>query len=284
VPTLLGVPRRLLLVLALLAMSWAGPAIAADTIGSGWSAGPGASGDNTYDGSIDLPPNAAAVAIGTPFTVGGWVVDRSAEGWSGIDQVQVLDGPMERGGAVLATATVGQDRPDVAAALGNPYFAASGFSVSVPANALRAGPATLSVYAHTPNKGWWYRQVIVDVVSRAPVLARTGLIAKVTQPEPGAPIASTPSYTLRGTAYDTAATSGSGVDRVQVYLDGVRGAGQFLGDATLSGTDWWLDFSPQRYGTSAAEPRRLFVYARSAATGREQLVTSDFIIDPYLTR
>jgi Bacterial Ig domain len=275
---------RLFIVLALLAAALPGAARAADTSGYGWSAGPGG-GDNTYDGYIDMPTDGASVAIDSPLRVGGWVVDKTAQGWAGIDQIQVFRGTMDGGGAVLATADVAQARPDVGAALGNDYYAASGFSAVIPPGALPAGPATLTVYAHAPGKGWWYKQVTVDVHGRSPA-SRVGLVATVTQPSAGAPIASTRTYTLRGSAYDTGAAGGSGVDRVEVYLDGPRGgaAAHLLGDAGLSGTDWALDFSPQQWATSAVEHRRLFVYARSAATGSERLVTSDFYIDPYLTR
>jgi hypothetical protein len=50
----------------------------------------------------------------------GWAVDLAAEGWAGIDDVQVRNG-----GTVLAHGSVAGDRPDVVAATGNPFWAAT---------------------------------------------------------------------------------------------------------------------------------------------------------------
>jgi hypothetical protein len=250
-----------------------------------WAAGANATGDNTYVGFVDQPATGAAVPVGSALQVSGWVVDTTAQGWSGIDQVQIANGPLDQGGSVLATATVGQNRPDVAATLGNPSATSSGFSATVPAGTFTPGSTTLVVYAHTPNKGWWYQEVPIDAVGGSGASKKQGLVATVTQPTADQPIASTRNYTLRGTAYDTSASSGSGVDRVEVYLDGTRGSdsAHALGQAALDGTNWSLDFSPQQWATSAVEHRRLFVYAHSAVSGQEQLTTSDFYIDPWLT-
>src|SRR6266508_57383 len=77
--------------------------------GGGWAPGPNATGDNTYQGFVDQPGAGASIALGAPFHVSGWVVDMAAEGWAGIDGVQVLQGDR-----VLATGSVAGSRPDVA--------------------------------------------------------------------------------------------------------------------------------------------------------------------------
>jgi len=59
---------------------------------------------------------------------------------------------MDGGGKLLAKAVFAQSRPDVAAAMGNPYWAGSGFGGVVPAGSLSAGGQALSVYAHTRAK------------------------------------------------------------------------------------------------------------------------------------
>jgi hypothetical protein len=64
-------------------------------------------------------------------------------------------------GTKLADGSVGQNRPDVADALG-PNFLKSGFSAVVPASALAGGTNNLSVYLHTASKGWWFRTVSVN--------------------------------------------------------------------------------------------------------------------------
>ncbi|MBV9543962.1 MAG: hypothetical protein JOY61_06260 [Chloroflexi bacterium] len=127
-----------------------------------WAPGPAASGDrNQMAGVIDAPSNAAGVT-GTSLQVTGWFVDLSAQGWAGADDVEIFSGTMETG-KPLAHALFAQNRPDVANALKTPFWAASGWGAVVPTTVLPTGPVTLSVYVHTPNKGWWVRQVSVSV-------------------------------------------------------------------------------------------------------------------------
>ncbi len=72
--------------------------------------------------------------------------------------MQVYQGAMGSGGTMLASGIVAQSRPDVGAALGNSYWANSGFSATIPSGALKPGQVTINVYAHTPSNGWWYKQ------------------------------------------------------------------------------------------------------------------------------
>jgi hypothetical protein len=113
---------------------------AAQTQASGWSGGPGAASDTSdYSGSIDAPSRGATVPGSGSFAVDGWFVDKTAQGWSGADDVQVFLGQMGNGGTMLGKGVVGESRPDVASTLGNPYWASSGFSVSVPGSSIPAG-------------------------------------------------------------------------------------------------------------------------------------------------
>src|SRR5215207_995025 len=98
---------------------------------AGWSPGPGAILDNTYDGFIDTPTNGATVPGSASFTISGWFVDKQAQGWAGADDVQIWLGTMDGGGRLLTRALFAQNRPDVATATGNPYWAASGFSATI---------------------------------------------------------------------------------------------------------------------------------------------------------
>src|SRR5207237_2439177 len=107
------------------------PSVASADPLTSWTAGPDAVGDNTYAGFIDIPPMNATVPNGG-FTVAGWFVDQTAQGWAGADDIQVWQGTMDGGGKMLAKATIAQSRPDVATALGNPFWEASGFGGLVP--------------------------------------------------------------------------------------------------------------------------------------------------------
>src|SRR5438132_1615144 len=78
--------------------------------GGGWSPAGDATSDNTYQGFVDRPANGESIALGSSFHVSGWVVDTAAEGWAGIDDVQVLNGST----VLAAHGAVGNSRPDVA--------------------------------------------------------------------------------------------------------------------------------------------------------------------------
>ena len=263
-------------------LSGAAPA-AAQSAGATWSPGPGATGDNTIQGSIDLPAPNSNVTPGASMLVGGWVVDTSAQGWSGIDDVQIFNGLMDAGGQMIAHPTFQLNRPDVAAALNNPFWAASGWSANLAPSPYGPG-GVVFVYAHTPSRGWWYQMVTTTLPAftfhQAPHL-------DIEQPTPLATVHSNAPYTIRGTAYDPAATpaQGTGIDRVQVYLNGDRGSGIFIGDATLGQLDqfsaqagpqfsnagWSLQFQPNSWFDTVIDNTivPVTVYARSSVTGQE---------------
>ncbi len=248
---------------------------AAQTPGGDWSPGPGAAGDNTYEGFIDQPARGATIAAGSSFAVSGWVVDTTAQGWSGIDDVQVL-----LGNSSLADIAVGQSRTDVASALGNPYFEGAGFA-GVVSTALPAGQQTLTIVAHTPGKGSWSKQVMVNVsgsgAPTTPSAGGSGLVLQIISPLANDLIVSNNNGAIYGVAYDTRTRPelGVGVDRVQVYLDGARGVAgsQYLGDANLNGTNWSITWEPTHY--NSVRHHILWVYARSTVTGEEALLQEE---------
>lgn len=284
---------RLLLILCVLGVQLlpAAPAAAQSQppqlLTSGWLPGPNADGFATYAGAVDQPTSATS----TQLT--GWVVDTSAQGWSGIDDVQIWDGLMQAGGHLIVHPAFQLDRPDVAAALGNPFFASSGFAGSFAASPF-GHPNSLYVYAHTPAKGWWYLQVIVGVATAPSAVAPT---LNVEVPTSLATVHSNAAFTMRGFAFDPAAgpDQGTGVDRIQVYLDGDRGSGIYIGDAKLGEFDkyaaaasggrfpnagWELTFQPNSWMSSISDNQltRMTVYARSSVTGAETKVQTTIVI------
>src|SRR5207248_6779634 len=132
---------------------------AAAVLGEGWLPGPGATGDNTYSGVIDSPAGGSQIARSGPIQVAGWFIDRTADGWAGADDVEIYLGTLGNGGSLLTHAFFARERPDVAATFGRPDWARSGWSAIVPTTALVPGTNIVSVYAHSPAKGWWYKQV-----------------------------------------------------------------------------------------------------------------------------
>jgi len=267
---------RVLVTLIVAVISLESPAALAQSLpGGDWSPAAGAVGDNTYQGFIDQPASGATIAAGASFQVKGWVVDTTAQGWSGIDDVQVM-----LGSTSLAHLAVGQSRPDVASVLGNPYYAASGFGGTV-STALPGGQQTLTVVAHTPGKGSWSKTISVNVAgasgSTVAASSATGLVLRIISPSADDVVPSNNNGTIFGVAYDTRTRPelASGVDRVQVYLDGPRGeaGSQTLGDATLTGSDWSLTWQPTHF--NKVQHHILWVYAHSAVTGEELLVQQD---------
>jgi hypothetical protein len=274
--------------MALPAMAQTAPAV------STWQPGPDASGDNSYTGAIDQPAAGSSQAVSIPLQVSGWVVDTTAQGWSGIDDVQIWNSPMNLGGQEIAHPLFQTNRPDVAAALNNPAWAASGFTATIPANTLLPGATTLYVYAHTPSKGWWYRQAPITLVgSDFAFDPRLDLEF----PTPLASIHGGQPVTARGTAIDrnANASQGTGVDRVELYLNGDRKTGTFLGDAVLGKADpsvahfgsqftnggWELTFTPTSAINTLSDNQTctLTVYARSSVTGQETSTFTTILIE-----
>ncbi len=96
---------------------------------------------------IDTP--AAGSTVSTPFTVAGWAVDRQGAG-TGVDAVQIWAYPAA-GAPIFLGTPAGVSRPDVAAALGDPRFGPSGYSLAV--NSLPRGAYTIVVFAHSVVTG-----------------------------------------------------------------------------------------------------------------------------------
>jgi hypothetical protein len=276
--------------------------------GADWAPGPGAVLENTYAGFIDVPAANATVPTGS-FNVLGWVVDRTAQGWAGIDDVQVYLGAMDGGGRMLARASFAQSRPDVGAALANGFWSASGFNAFIPAGALPAGTHTLSVYAHTPGKGWWFKQVTVNASASAPTAPAPapgaapgqvqGAVPPVIQidiPKTNERIGTRNEFEIVGFALDPNAARnqgslGTGIDRVEVWVDGEKDlGGRLLGEAELgfssteaeqqygaqfAGAGWRMRFQPT---ILKADVHTLYVYAHSVVSGKETFETRGFSV------
>ena len=171
---------------------------------------------------------------------------------------------------------------------------------------------TLSVYAHTPGKGWWYKQTNVIVSASAPPAAPllrprrrraaapaavsggalpTLVIEKPTSSESINTHSNGGEYQMIGYALDRTprcnqGSQGTGIDHVSVYLDKESDdGGSFLGDADLA-------FSDQAAATAFGQQfisagwrltfkpttihggsHTLFVYAHSVVTNKEALET-----------
>ena len=102
------------------------------------------------------------------------------------------------------------------------------------------------------------------------------LVLSVGNPQPG-DLLPRGKYVMQGQAFDRAATAGSGVDRVMVFVDDRAAGGQLVGDAMLGqpgATGFTVTADLSRLGGG----HTLFVYARSAVSGREAIVSFPVVI------
>lgn len=131
-----------------------------------WRPGPGAVGSAApYAGFIDVPREGTSIPEDEAFDVAGWFVDRADTTWAGADEVILYAGVVEAGGSLIAEGTVYHERRDIAFALNSSDWGDAGFSVTVPAGTFEPGTHTLTVYLHTPGRGWWYQQRQVTITA-----------------------------------------------------------------------------------------------------------------------
>jgi hypothetical protein len=146
--------------------------------------------------------------------VSGWAIDQAAASGPGVDRVQVYVDGVYRGDA-----TYGLSRTDLAAQYG-PSFLRSGYQYQVAVAGLAPGSHIVEVRAHSSSG------------ASASYLRGLRVIAVPTYPAgsldwPADNLSVSGSVAVNGWALDMGAPSGSGVDRVQVFIDGV-----YANDAT----------------------------------------------------
>jgi hypothetical protein len=261
-----------------------------------WQPGPNAILDNSYSGVIDSPVSGSTVSSTQPVVISGWVVDRSADGWAGIDGVDVYEGDAGQGGTFLGHASSAQSRPDVAQALDTPFWSDSGFGLNLAAGTLGVGGHTLTVYAHTPEKGWWSTQVAFTISApAAPAAPLAAPVNVILDPNGKSLPRGQDRLTVKGYALDPAATvdQGVGIDKVEVYVDEQRGQNstkQYIGLADLghNQADPANTYGPHFYGSgyqidvklNNLDPgnHHIYVYAHSSISGQETLASAGFNI------
>jgi hypothetical protein len=109
-------------------------------------------------------------------------------------------------------------------------------------------------------------------------------------PTPFAELSSGSQITMSGMAYDPAATTGTGIDSVTVFLGAREGGGVFLGQATL-GQPNPQSAPVQNAGftlrtnsfPSGSGQRTIFVYAHSSASNREANLQVPIFLGPAPT-
>ena len=255
---------------------------------TGWQPGQGAAGDNTYLGVIDAPSNGSNVSLNGPLNVNGWFVDTTAEGWAGVDDVQVFLGTMDSGTS-LGHASIGVSRPTWprrgATRTGRPP---AGKPRSIRAR-FRQARTRSSCTPTRRRKGWWGLPVAVEVkqvttstgepLAPAPALQGAPPMVSVGVPRENEIVSTrTRIFPMSGTASDPANGGARGVDWVEVWLNGEANSdnGVILGVADLNSDGTWsLPFDP---GSHLPIPTNLYVYAHSRVTGKKTLIVRHFFL------
>ncbi|HLI29387.1 MAG TPA: hypothetical protein VKZ60_20160 [Chloroflexota bacterium] len=145
-------------------------------------------------------------------TVGGWAVDPASPAGTGVAEVEVyLDGyGNDPGQTYIGRAEYGGVRTDVAERFNDARFARSAFSLSWDASTAGAGEHTLVVLYRT-RCGWSSLTQTVQVDGPT-------ILLQIDRPAQGVPVSAP--VRIEGWAADPAAPVGTGVERVDMYLDG----------------------------------------------------------------
>jgi hypothetical protein len=85
-------------------------------------------------------------------------------------------------------------------------------------------------------------------------------------------------YTIEGIAFDKAAQSGSGIDRVDIFLDSRDSGGMILMEAIPGPNNMWHAIVP--LPTNQTGLHTLYFYAQSSVTGQEAIVSIPVTIAP----
>lgn len=125
----------------------------------------GGSAGHTGDESaqIEIDSLAEGATVGGVVQVQGWAIDHAGLAGSGIDHIHLyLDGPAGQGG-FIGEAAYTIERGDVAAALGDERYRASGFQYAWDTRGLAPGQHTLYIYAHSTVADWSFatRSIVV---------------------------------------------------------------------------------------------------------------------------
>jgi hypothetical protein len=230
---------------------------------------PGATSD--MRGLIESPTEWADTS--TDVRVTGWAADLAAGSGTGVDTVQVyLDGSLK------GNAAYGDPRPDVGAAAES-RCGPCGYSYLLPIKGVAVGDHIIEVRVHSSASGMntsYLRGLSIVSVPTYPA-------GNLDAPAAGASASGT--VRVAGWAADQAAKSGTGVDGVTVYVDGVLAGNATYGVSrpdiggaygtqfTASGYYLDIDLKTMAPGVHAIEVR-----AHSAVSGTETIYPRQFTV------
>ena len=193
---------------------------------------------------LDGPQNDSTV--GRTVTVAGWAIDQGTTSGTGVDAIHVYAFPTDgSAGQFLGVATYGLARPDIGAAVGS-QFTSSGFRLS--ATVTPPGKYRFVAFAHSTVANSFNGAAAAENVTVQS--SATNAVLYVDTPSYGSTKARP--FTMSGWAVDSGATTGTGIDFVDMWAFALNGAGTYLGAATygLSRPDIGSLFGDSRFAPS----------------------------------
>jgi len=227
--------------------------------------------------SLDVPANNSTISSGSSFDIGGWAINRGAVTGTGVDTVHIY-AQAAGGSPVFLGAAYGTARPDIGALYGS-QFTNSGFLLQN--QSLSAGTYTITAYARNAMTGTFDASAAATITVTA---SASNPAISVDTPTPGQTVTS--AFEVFGWALDLGATTGTGADSVQFYVQpqGQAAPGVFVGTGTygFARPDLAAIYGSRftnvgfHFTITGLSPGSftLNVYARSTVTGSYSIVKS----------
>jgi hypothetical protein len=162
--------------------------------------------------------------------------------------------------------TIGEDPADstttptqTVTCMGNASTANAGTTLPATTPATAPAPAPAAPAATTPA-----------ATTTKTAGSSSTIVVNIGNPQPGDTI-KTGAIAISGDARDTAATSGSGIDRIDIFLDDRDAGGRFLGSAQLGPNSFWQ--ATVTLPNNQTGLHELFFYAHSSASGATKVVS-----------
>jgi len=151
---------------------------------------------------------------------------------SAIEKIEVyLDGTRDGGGIFLGEAEYGLDSPQTVAIYGE-KFSKSGFNLSVNSAGYDFQPGSIHnvyIYAYIPKSGWEYVRKTITIPGER--MQPQNIKFFIDTPGNGSAINS--DINIGGWAVNSNVSDSPGISYIEFYLNGPKGFGKKIGDATL---------------------------------------------------
>lgn len=193
---------------------------------------------NNMQMEVTFPNSAKEKNMFVNIFVEGWALDKNSKNNTGINIVEFwLDGkPGE--GKFLGNANLGIIRDDISNAYGTQYKNC-GFSGNFKIENIESGSHKIFVYALSPLFGWDYKLVDIEIkkYTNKEKIEETKLKNKniqifIDKPQENQTI--NKNFKIEGWSIDNIANLNTGIDSIEIWLDGFPGEGKLIAESNLN--------------------------------------------------